>query len=83
MKKYRVEVPYLIWTTVVIEAESADEALEATHEISLPRQMIGNGGDDKGICVDAPNCTINPPEEPFLLGSIDFDITEIKTTEDK
>lgn len=45
--KYRVAIPFIIWASVEVDADSEQEAIEeALNDTSLTT-YCGNGGDDK------------------------------------
>lgn len=47
MSEYKVTLPFIIYVTTTVDADSEDDAIEAaTSEVSLTN-YCGNGGDDR------------------------------------
>jgi hypothetical protein len=55
MPKYIVEIPYLVFVTVTIEAENEEEAIDIALDEASIGAYCGNGGHDKliGVTGDA------------------------------
>lgn len=65
MKKYRVVIPFPVWVSVVVEADTPEEAEEvALGEVYLD-QYAGNGGTDKIIGVRNSNMSVEAGECPI------------------
>lgn len=78
MKKYQIEVPYIVWVTTIVETDDIDDAVENLGDGTQPVNVVGNGGDDRMIAIHAQNTSIRACEEPHVLGNIDIEVTEIK-----
>jgi len=60
MSEYRVTLPFVIYVTTTIEADSEQEAIdEAVNDVSLTN-YCGNGGDDRMVGSYNTNDTIEP-----------------------
>ena len=51
MSKYRVSVPYIVWVSDDIEADSKEEAIEKSYEEFYVSGYCGNGGTDRLVGV--------------------------------
>jgi len=65
MKKYIVTVPYAVFVTLEIEAETEQAAIDLGIQESLISGYCGNGGTDKLIGVSGLNISIQAGDEPL------------------
>ena len=75
MAKYRVEVPYLIWVTKEVEADSEESAIDIVIDNANIGYLVGNNGTDKIIGIQ--DGSIEFGCEPFEKGDISMYANEV------
>lgn len=69
MSAYKVTLPFIIYVTAEIEADSEDEAIdEAINDIGITN-YCGNGGDDRLVGGWNTSCTIECGD---FIDSVDY-----------
>lgn len=63
MKKYLVSIPYCVWVSVEVEADSKEDAIDAAYEDGHVGGYAGNGGTGKLIGVTGENVSISTPDD--------------------
>ena len=77
MKKYRVTIPFPVFISIDVEAESMVDAEDiALNEVVLI-SYAGNGGTDKLVGVSGSNMSIEPGEMHIDTGGYDINIEEL------
>ena len=76
MKKYRVEVPYIVTVTAIVEAENEDEAIDAAFDEGAELTgYCGNGGSNKLVGVYGSNLSVDAWDEYYENESDDIGIS--------
>lgn len=76
--KYEVTIPYPVFVTVIVDADSEEEAIDIAYGYESPTQKIGNGGFDKLVGVDEENMSIEPGEEPITVSPFKTHVNKIE-----
>lgn len=76
MKKYEVTVPFPVFVTVKVEAESRDDAIEEAISDAQLTAFAGNGGTDKLVGVYSGSIEIG--ECPLEDAPFSIDVEELE-----
>ena len=75
MKKYKVEIPYIVFVTAKVEAENEDDAINAAFDEGAGLTgYCGNGGGDKLVGVYGANLSVDFWDEYYENESDDIKI---------
>ena len=83
MKKYKVEVPYIVYVTAIVEAENKDDAIDAAFDdegVGLTG-YCGNGGFGKLVGVYGSNLSVEAWDEYYENESDDIGIKVFEVDE--
>lgn len=75
MKQFRVTVPFAVFVTIEVEAESKEDALEIGADEAYISAFCGNGGVDKLIGVYKGS--IEASDEPLEIAPFSIDVEEL------
>lgn len=76
MPKFHVEVPYLVWTTVEVEADDDEDAIEKALDETCLGGYQGNGGTHRLIGPQG-KATIEVPDQHFDGDRIDIYVEQL------